>query len=81
MGRRITKSLEANQTSQSLVSWGQPALVTFLFQICGAASQRADGASEDEAGNAKLKCKSGRGLPKHDLGSRVHTPFFGTRSS
>ena len=56
MGRRIAKSLEANQASQSLVSWGQPALVTVLFQVCGAADQGADGASEDEAGNFKLSC-------------------------
>jgi len=51
MGRRVTKSLEANQASQSLVSWGQPALVTVLFQVCGATDQGTDGAGEDEAGD------------------------------
>ncbi len=52
MGRRVAKSLEANQASQSLVSWGQPALVAFLFQVCGSTDQGTDGAGEDEAGGA-----------------------------
>ena len=60
MGRRIAKSLEANQASQPLVSRGQPALITVLFQVCGATDQGADGTIEDEAGDAKSKCKSER---------------------
>ena len=52
MGRRIAKSLEANQAIQPLVSWGQPALVTVLFQVCGSTDQGTDGAGEDEAGAA-----------------------------
>ena len=76
MGRRVTKSLEANQASQSLVSWGQPALITVLFQVCGATDQGTDGACEDEAGDAKLKCRAGKGLPKSDSGSFVHMAFW-----
>ena len=53
MGRRVTKSLEANEAIQPLVPRGQSALVAFLFQVCGSTDQGTDGAGKDEAGDAK----------------------------
>ena len=52
MGGRVAKPLEANQAAKPLVSRGQPAFVTVLFQVCGPTDQGTDGAGEDEAGDA-----------------------------
>ena len=57
LGGGVTKSLEANETIESLVSRRESSSIAFLLQVSGTPDQRADGEYGDKTCHADLICR------------------------